>query len=155
MSVDVGDRAPDFELRDQTGQPVRLSDYEGKKAVVLIFYPFTFSGLCEGELCSIRDEIDTFLNDDVQTLAVSVDTPYAHKVWAEQQGYQFPLLADFWPHGEVAQAYGVFNDELGCANRGTFIIDRDGQVIYRVVNAMPDARDQDAYRDALTTIGAS
>lgn len=154
MTVDVGDKAPDFELKDQTGQPVRLSDYHGKKAVVLVFYPFTFTGVCEGELCSIRDEIDTFQNDDVATLAVSVDTPFAHKVWAEQQGYQFPLLADFWPHGEVAQAYGVFNDELGCAVRGTFIIDKDGEVIYRVVNGLPDARDQDAYKKALADVGA-
>ncbi|MBW3659882.1 MAG: redoxin domain-containing protein, partial [Actinobacteria bacterium] len=83
MTVEVGDAAPDFELRDQTGQPVRLSDYHGKKAVVLVFYPFTFTGLCQGELCSIRDEIDVFQNDDVQTLAVSVDSPAAHRVWAE------------------------------------------------------------------------
>lgn len=155
MTVAVGDAAPDFELKDQTGQPVRLSDYRGKKAVVLVFYPFTFSSLCEGELCSIRDEIGVFCNDDVQTLAISVDSPFAHKVWAEQQGYQFPLLSDFWPHGEVARTYGVFNDTLGCALRGTFIIDRDGEVIYAVVNGLPDARDAGAYREALDRIGAA
>ncbi|MBW3619196.1 MAG: peroxiredoxin [Actinobacteria bacterium] len=154
MTVEVGDAAPDFELKDQTGQPVRLSDYRGKKAVVLVFYPFTFTGVCEGELCSIRDEIDVFQNDDVQTLAVSVDSPFAHRVWAEQQGYQFPLLADFWPHGEVARTYGVFNDQLGCAVRGTFIIDRDGTVTYKVVHGLPDARDQDDYKHALEKVGA-
>jgi peroxiredoxin len=155
MAVDVGDEAPDFELKDQTGQPVRLSDYRGKKAVVLVFYPFTFTGVCEGELCSIRDEIDVFQSEDVQTLAVSVDSPFAHRVWAEQQGYQFPLLSDFWPHGEVARAYGVFDEALGCALRGTFVIDRDGVVTYTVVNGLPDARDQQAYKDALAAVGAA
>jgi peroxiredoxin len=119
-----------------------------------VFYPFTFAGVCEGELCSIRDEIDVFSNDDVQTLAVSVDSPFAHRVWAEQQGYQFPLLSDFWPHGEVAREYGVFNDDLGCALRGTFIIDRDGHVTYKVVNGLPDARNPDDYKAALGRVGA-
>ncbi len=154
MALDVGQTAPDFELKDQTGQPVKLSDYHGKKAVVLVFYPFTFTGVCEGELCSIRDQIETFQNDDVETLAVSIDSPFAHKVWAEQQGYQFPLLSDFWPHGEVARAYGVFNEAVGASERGTFVIDKDGIVQYSVHNGLPDARDQEAYVDALKAIGA-
>ncbi len=154
MALDPGTTAPDFELRDQTGKPVRLSDYQGKKAVVLVFYPFTFTGVCEGELCSIRDQIEQFQNDDVETIAVSVDSPAVHRVWAEQQGFEFPILADFWPHGEVARTYGVFNDTVGAAERGTFVIDRDGVIRYSVHNGIPDARDQQAYVDALEEIGA-
>ncbi len=154
MALEAGTQAPDFELKDQTGQPVRLSDYKGKKAVVLVFYPFTFTGTCEGELCSLRDSIETFQNDDVQTLAVSIDSHFSHKIWAEQQGYQFPLLADFWPHGEVAKQYGVFNDVLGAAERGTFVIAKDGEIKYSVHNGLGEARDQEAYVKALTEIGA-
>lgn len=150
----VGDKAPDFELKDQTKQPVRLSDYQGKKAVVLVFYPFTFSGICEGELCTLRDEIEHFVNDDVQTLAVSIDSPFAHKVWADQQGYDFPLLADFWPHGAVAREYGVLNEDVGAALRATFIIDKDGTVVFKVVNGLGDARDAADYKAALEKIGA-
>ncbi len=154
MAVEVGDKAPDFELKDQSGQPVRLSDFHGKKAVVIVFYPFTFTGTCHAELCAIRDDIHAFQNDDVETVAISCDTPFSHRAWAEQEGYDFPILADFWPHGEVAQAYGVFNDQLGCALRGTFIVNKDGEVVYKVVNGLPDARNQDEYRETLVKIGA-
>lgn len=154
MSVQIGQEAPDFELRDQTGQPVRLSDYRGKKAVVVVFYPMSFTGVCEAEMCGIRDSVEVFRNDEVETLAISVDSPPTHQRWAHEQGFDFPLLSDFWPHGEVAQTYGVFDDKLGIARRGTFIIDRDGTVAYTDDNAIPDARDQDAWKAALRDIGA-
>lgn len=154
MALEPGSAAPDFELRDQTGKPVRLSDYRGKKAVVLVFYPFTFTGVCEGELCSIRDSIEQFQNDDVETIAISVDSPAVHRVWAEQQGFDFPILADFWPHGEVARTYGIFNDVVGAAERGTFIVDKDGVIRYSVHHGIPDARDHEAYVQALQEIGA-
>lgn len=152
--VQKGDEAPDFELRDSTGQPVRLSDYRGKKAVVLVFYPFAFTGTCTGELCSIRDRIDDFSNDEVETLAVSTDAPPSLKVFAANEGFEFPLLSDFHPHGEVAKRYGVFNDAVGSAERGTFVIDKDGQVVYSVHNGLGEARDDEAYADALREIGA-
>ena len=155
MSVDIGDVAPDFELKDQTGQPVRLSDYRGKKAVLLVFYPLTFTGICEAEMCGIRDGIDTYRNDEVETLAISVDSPPTHQRWAHEQGFDFPLLSDFWPHGEVAQLYGVFEDALGIAARATFVIDKDGQVVYTDRNPVPEARDQSRWRDALARIGAA
>lgn len=154
MALTTGEIAPDFEMKDQTGQPVRLSDFRGKKAVVLVFYPFAFSGTCEGELCSLRDQIEDFHNDDVITLAVSIDSTFAHRVWAEQQGFEFPLLSDFWPHGEVARAYGIFNEAVGAAERGTFVIDRDGVIQYSVHNQLGDARDDAAYVAALKGIGA-
>ncbi len=147
--VDVGDTAPDFELPDGDRQPVRLSSYRGAKAVVLVFYPLAFTGTCQGELCAIRDSIADFDSDDVQTLAVSVDSTAVHAKWAEEQGYTFPLLADFWPHGAVAKDYGVFNDAIGLAMRGTFIIDKQGTIAYKVVNGIPDARDPEEYKRVL------
>jgi peroxiredoxin len=155
MTVEIGQTAPDFELKDQTGKPVRLSDYRGKKAVVLVFYPLSFTGVCEGEMCSIRDSIETFRNDAVETIAISVDSPPTHARWAHEQGFDFPMLSDFWPHGEVASTYGVFDETLGLAVRGTFIIDRDGKVVYTDRNPIPEARDQDAWKKALANIGAT
>ena len=150
--VDVGEQAPDFELPDQDRSPVRLSSYRGSKNVVLVFYPLSFTGTCQGEMCAIRDSLEDFSTDDVQTLAVSVDSTAVHKRWAEEQGYTFPLLADFWPHGEVARTYGVLQEDGGLALRGTFIIDRQGVVAYKVVNEIPDARDLDAYREVLARL---
>ncbi|MEN3306676.1 MAG: mycoredoxin-dependent peroxiredoxin [Micromonosporaceae bacterium] len=149
MPIGVGAQAPDFVLKDQNNQEVRLSDFRGSKAVLLVFYPLAFTGTCQGELCQVRDNLGDFANDDVQVLTISVDSPYSHKVWADQQGYDFPLLADFWPHGAVAQAYGVFNDVKGFANRGTFVIDREGVVRFAEMNGPGEARDQDGWRKAL------
>ena len=147
--VDVGDEAPDFELPDQDRRPVRLSSFRGRRNVVLVFYPLAFTGTCQGELCAIRDALPDFSGDDVQTLAVSVDSPAVHKKWADEQGYTFPLLADFWPHGEVARTYGVLDEASGLALRGTFIVDKQGKVAYKVVNGIPDPRDLDEYRAVL------
>ena len=153
MPIDVGAVAPDFVLRDQNNQEVRLSDFLGRRNVLLVFYPLAFTGTCQGELCAMRDNLSDFANEDVQVLTVSVDSPYAHKVWAEREGYDFPLLADFWPHGAVAQAYGVFNEDRGFANRGTFLVDRDGVVRFAEMNEPGRARDQDAWRKALALLG--
>ena len=149
MSVDVGDEAPDFELQDQERSPVRLSSFRGRKNVVVVFYPMSFTPTCQGELCAIRDSLPDFDSDDVQTLAISCDTSAVHKRWADEEGYRFPILADFWPHGEVARAYGVFDEERGLAQRGTFIVDKQGKVVYKVVNAIKSPRDLDEYRSVL------
>ena len=150
MAIEVGDLAPDFTLQDQDRQEVRLSDLRGKK-VVLVFYPLSFTGTCQGELCAIRDEIEDFSGDDVQTLAVSVDSTAVHKRWADEQGYSFPLLADFWPHGEVARQYGVLDEASGLALRGTFVIDAEGRVAWLVRNGW-DARSNDDYRRVLASL---
>ena len=150
--VDVGQAAPDFTLRDQDGAEVTLSSFRGERNVVLIFYPLAFTGVCQGELCAVRDDLSRFQNDDVQVLSVSVDSVPTHKKWAEEQGYTFPLLSDFWPHGATAAAYGVFNEERGLAVRGTFVIDKQGVVQWKVVNAIPDARDQAEYLQALAAL---
>ncbi|MBB5115511.1 peroxiredoxin (alkyl hydroperoxide reductase subunit C) [Micromonospora echinospora] len=149
MPVEVGAEAPDFLLKDQNNQEVRLADFRGRKTVLLVFYPLAFTGVCQGELSEVRDNLDEYANDDVQVLTVSVDSVYAHKIWAEQEGFQFPLLADFWPHGAVAQAYDVFNDVAGIANRGTFVIDKAGVVRFAEMNMPGEARDQQGWRKAL------
>lgn len=151
MAVDVGTVAPDFELVDQHGTPMKLSGFRGKN-VVLIFYPLAFSGVCQGELCTIRDEFIASAGDGVQVITVSVDSMFSHKAWAQQEGYEFPLLSDFWPHGEVAKTYGVFDDDKGLALRGTFIIDREGVVRWKVVNPIPQARDIEEYRKVLADL---
>ena len=150
MTIDIGQPAPDFSLRDQSGETVSLSDFRGQKAVALVFYPFTFTGVCEGELCQLRDDVAQYESADVQVIAVSCDSHHTQRVWAEQQGYQFPVLSDFWPHGAVAKAYGIFNEAVGCANRGTFVIDKAGVVVDAF--ATPDlgtAREADRYTEAL------
>ena len=152
MPISVGEPAPDFALKDQNNQEVRLSDFRGRKAVLLVFYPLAFTGTCQGELCQVRDNLNDFLNDDVQVLTVSVDSPYSHKIWADQQGFEFPLLSDFWPHGAIAQAYGVFNEVAGIANRGTFVIDKDGVVRFAEMNMPGEARDQEAWRKSLAAV---
>jgi peroxiredoxin (alkyl hydroperoxide reductase subunit C) len=152
MPIEVGTIAPDFLLKDQNNQEVRLSDFRGTRNVLVVFYPLAFTGTCQGELCQVRDHLSDFVNEDVQLLTISVDSPYAHKVWADREGYDFPLLADFWPHGAVAQAYGVFNEERGFANRGTFLIDREGVVRFAEMNEPGQARDQDGWRKALALL---
>ena len=150
MSVAVGQQAPDFTLVNQAGEKVSLSAFRGRK-VVLVFYPFAFSKTCTSELCSLRDRRGEF-DDDTVMLGISVDTKHALRVFAEQEGFGFDLLSDFWPHGAVAQAYGVFLPESGKATRGTFVIDREGVLRWSVVNDPGQARDPDDYRTALAAI---
>jgi mycoredoxin-dependent peroxiredoxin len=129
MAITVGSEAPDFTLKDQDGNEVTLSSFRGDKAVVLVFYPFTFTGVCQGELCELRDDLSKYERSGVQVLACSCDSRFAQKKWAEEQGYTFPVLADNWPHGAVAKAYGIFNEAVGAANRATFVIDKTGTVV--------------------------
>lgn len=152
MPIDVGAPAPDFTLKDQNNQEVRLSDFRGRKAVLLVFYPLAFTGTCQGELTEIKENLTEYANESIQVLTVSVDSPYSHKVWAEREGYDFPLLSDFWPHGAVAQAYEVFHEAAGFANRGTFVIDQAGVVRYAHTQGPGEARDQKAWRAALADI---
>lgn len=151
-TIQVGDEAPDFTLRDQNNEEVTLSSFRGNSAVLVIFYPLAFTGICTGELCAVRDDLSTFQNDDVQTLTISVDSPFAHKIFSEREGYEFPLLADFWPHGAVAQRYGVFNEQAGFANRGTFLVDKDGIVRFAEVNGPGEGRDPDGWRAAIKSL---
>ena len=153
MAVEVAELAPDFELTDQHGTPVRLSSFRGAKNVVLVFYPLAFSGVCTGELCALRDEFPDVTRDDVELLTVSVDSTYTHRAWSDAQHFNFELLSDFWPHGAVAKLYGVFDPDRGSATRGTFVIDKEGVVRWKVVNPIPQARDLAEYSKALAALG--
>jgi peroxiredoxin (alkyl hydroperoxide reductase subunit C) len=150
--VAVGDQAPDFTLRDQNNEEITLSQFRGDKAVLIIFYPLAFTGICTGELCKVRDDLPTFQNDDVQVLTVSVDSAYSHKVFSEKERYEFPLLSDFWPHGAIAQRYGVFNETTGFANRGTFLVDKDGIVRFAECNGPGEGRDPAAWEAAIKAL---
>jgi peroxiredoxin len=152
MTLEVGERAPDFALRDQRGQTVSLSSFRGSTSVVLMFYPFAFSRVCTGELHEIRDNLTRLVSDRVALLAVSCDPMFALRAFAEQDGLTFPLLSDFWPHGEVSAAYGVLDQARGCATRSTFIVDRHGDLRWSVHNALPDARDLSEYQRVLREI---
>jgi peroxiredoxin len=150
--IEVGAQAPDFDLPDQHGQRVRLSDFRGRRAVVLVFYPWAFTGVCGGELHALQGELADLDNESVALLTVSVDSIYALRVFAEREGFTFPMLSDFWPHGGVALSYGVLYERAGAALRGTFVIDRDGIVRWTVVNALGDARDVADYKKALAEL---
>ncbi|WP_422933428.1 peroxiredoxin [Sinomonas sp. P47F7] len=150
----LGDEAPDFELPNQFGEPVRLSALRGRP-VVVVFYPFAFSGICTSELSEIRDRWDVFSRAGAEVVAVSVDSKFTLRAFAEAEGYAFSLVADFWPHGEVARRYGVFDDASGMALRGTFILDSAGIVRYSVVNPRGQARDLGEYAEALTRLSST
>ena len=152
--ISVGEVAPDFDLKDQHGAKVKLSSFKGEKNVVVLFIPFSFTGTCTGELCAIRDDLAAFQNDDVQVIAISCDSPFTQKIFAEQEGYKFSVLADFWPHGEVAKDYEVFLDEHGFATRATFVIDKQGILVSKFVTAPGQARSLDEYNKALASLSA-
>ncbi len=152
MSVEIGQPAPDFTLTNQYGEQVTLSGYRGEKNVLLMFYPFAFTGTCTGELCTIRDRYTDFVNDDSVVLSVSCDSHHTLRVFAEQEGLTHQMLSDFWPHGEVSKAYGVFIEAKGFATRGSFVIDKDGIVRWSVINGPGEARSADDYVAALADL---
>jgi mycoredoxin-dependent peroxiredoxin len=154
MPVEVGQEAPDFTLRDQNREEFTLSAQRGRKSVLIVFYPLAFSGNCSTELCQVRDTLPSFEEDDVQVVGISIDSFFALKAWSAQEGYLFPLLSDMWPHGEVARRYGVFNEEMGTALRGTFLVDKQGVVRFAEVQGPGEIRDQSAWHDAMAALPA-
>ena len=152
MSLTIGQEAPNFTLTNQFGEAVELASFRGKKNVVIVFYPFAFSGICTGELCALRDDLAAYQNEGSELLAISCDPMYSLKAFGEAEGYKFNLLADFWPHGAVTKAYGVFNEDRGFAIRGTFVVDKAGILRWQVVNGMGDARSITDYKDALAAL---
>lgn len=152
--LEVGASAPDFTLKDQNGRPVSLAGFLGAKTVLLVFFPLAFTGICQGELDYVQEHLASFQNDDLVTLAISVGPPPTHKVWATSSGFTFPVLSDFWPHGAVASAYGVFNPVAGCANRGTFLVDRSGVIAFADCKEPGEARDESVWTAALGALGS-
>lgn len=154
MALHIGDTAPDFELSNQFGEAVKLSEVLAKKPVALVFFPLAFSGICTGELCELQENLSIFKDSGVELLGISVDSKFALKAWAEKEGYDFSILADFWPHGEIAKQYDVFVEPAGIANRATFLIDQGGVVRASIVTEPGQARDFAAYKDALAQLNA-
>jgi mycoredoxin-dependent peroxiredoxin len=151
VSPAAGDLAPDFTLTDTHGTPVTLSSLRGRP-VAIVFVPFAFSGTCTGELCELRDNISAFEDAGVKLVVISCDPAHALRAWAEHEGYGFDLLSDFWPHGEAARAYGVFDESRGFARRGSFLVDAEGRIAWSVVNVAGQARPLAAYREALAAL---
>ena len=136
---------------------MRLSSFRGSRGtggrnVVVVFYPWSFSSVCTGELAALQDDVGEFDNDDTVLLAISVDSKFTQRAFTEQRGITFPVLADFWPHGDVARRYGVFDEDAGAALRGTFVIDREGVVRWSVLRGIGEARDPAAYKAALDEV---
>ncbi|MGH3546397.1 MAG: peroxiredoxin [Mycobacteriales bacterium] len=155
MPLVLGQPAPEFTLKDQNNQDVVLSRFRGTSPVLLVFYPLAFSGICSGEMCALRDDFPELARDvgsAVQMLTISVDSVFAHRVWAEQEGFDFALLSDFWPHGQIAREYGVFDDHKGVARRGTFAIDTSGALRFSAVNEASVGRDLSRYQQALAAV---
>jgi peroxiredoxin len=153
MTLSVGDPAPEFSLPDQDKQVVSLAELRGTP-VLLVFYPFAFSGICTGELCQLRDELAEYTDAGVTVLAISTDPVFSLRAFKAQENLDFPLLSDFWPHGVTAQAYGVFNEKAGMALRGTFLLDAEGTVVFAEVNQPGDAREQSGWKGAVKQLTA-
>lgn len=152
MVLQVGEIAPDFTLSDQHGEELTLSEIVAEQPVALVFFPLAFSGICTGELCELRDNISLFGDARVRLLGISVDSVHALRAWSTEEGYEFSILSDFWPHGEVARQYGAFVEERGIATRATVLIGADRRVLASFETAPGEARDFAAYREAIAAI---
>ncbi|MCI0424655.1 MAG: redoxin domain-containing protein [Actinobacteria bacterium] len=133
MSLEVGTSAPDFTLRNQRREKISLEDLKGERSVI-VFIPYAFTSTCQGELCEIRDNLHRFNDAGVRVVAITCNTLHSNGVWAEQQGYTFDILSDFWPHGAVARAFDSFDETFGYAKRTTYFLD-DQAVITDVVKS--------------------
>lgn len=150
MTLDIGTQAPDFVLLNQRREKVSLADLKGTRSVI-VFIPFAFTGTCEGELCQIRDEAAVFNEASARVVAITCNTLHSNAHWAEQQGFDFDLLSDFWPHGEVARAYDAFNETFGYAERVTYFLDEGGTITDVVASGgIGEARDFGGYKAALS-----
>jgi len=137
----AGDMAPDFTLPSNVGDKVSLSDYRGKKNVVLLFYPLDFSPVCSAENRECAQLAPGLASDEVAVLGISVDSLWSHRAFAEKLGISYPLLSDFHPKGEVAKKYGVYLEDRGMAARTAFVIGKDGKILDIVKSDVPVARD--------------
>jgi peroxiredoxin len=150
--LEIGDTAPEFTLRDQHGQDQSLSVRRGSRNVLLVFYPFAFTGVCTGEMTALADNLWEWERLGADVIAVSCDPVPSLRAFADQEGLAFPLASDFWPHGAVSTAYGAFDDKLGAAGRATYVIDKQGVIRWTIRTAIPDARDITDYLKALAEL---
>lgn len=140
MAVVTGDRAPEFDLEVTHGERVRLSDFAGRSNVLLVFHPFAFTPVCEEEARDLQENLDSFRNAQTEIVFVSSDPAPARQTWRRELGAEYTFASDFWPHGEAAKAYGVFNERNGAPHRGTFLIDKHGTVIWSLVKDRDERR---------------
>jgi mycoredoxin-dependent peroxiredoxin len=140
VPIRTGDRAPEFDLEETNDHRVRLSDFAGRRNVLLVFHPFAFTPVCEEEALDLQENLDSFRNAQTEVVFVSCDSAAARQAWRRQLGAEYVFASDFWQHGAAAKAYGVFDEESGAPIRGTFLIDKQGTVIWSLV------KDQDTRR---------
>ncbi|MEX1286883.1 MAG: redoxin domain-containing protein [Acidimicrobiia bacterium] len=152
MPAEIGAPAPSFTLNDQHRNEVSLESLQGRKTLV-VFIPFPFTGLCSAEACELRDHLAELNDLDAQVVVITTHALPTNKEWADQNGFEFPVLADYWPHGAVAAAYGAFNEAVGAANRATYVLDEDG-IVREIIatDSLGTAREYDAYVTALEAI---
>jgi peroxiredoxin len=154
LAVRTGDRAPEFDLAVTSLERVRLSDYRGRSNVLLVFHPFAFTPVCEDEARDLQDNLESFRDANTEIVFVSCDPPAARQAWKEGLGAEYVFASDFWPHGTVSKAYGVFNEMNGAPHRGTFLIDHDGTIIWSLVSER-DERRTEMVDDSLGTLRAT
>jgi peroxiredoxin len=152
MAISVGAAGPDFTLKDQSQKEVKLSEFQGKKNVVLIFYPLDWSPVCTNEHTCLVNDMRRFDELDAQVLGISVDSAWSHKAFAEKMGIKYPLLADFQPRGAVGEKYGVFLAEKGITGRSIVIIDRSGKIAWLKNYDIPTLPDIKEVSDALAKV---
>jgi peroxiredoxin len=143
MAVRTGDSAPEFDLEVDAHERVKLSGFRGRSNVLLVFHPFAFTPVCEDEARDLQENLQAFRDAETEIVFVSCDPSAARQAWKRQLGAEYTFASDFWPHGAAAKAYGVFNESLGAPHRGTFLIDKDGIVIWSLV------KERDEYREEL------
>ncbi len=152
MALSVGAAAPDFSLKDQNQKDVKLSDFKGKKNVVLVFYPLDWSPVCTNEHTCLVNDMRRFEQLDAQVLGVSVDSVWSHKAFAEKMHIQYPLLADFQPRGAVGDKFGVYLADKGITGRAIAIVDRQGKVAWFKNYDIPSVPDVNEVSDALAKV---
>lgn len=155
MTLAIGSPAPEFEMRSTTGELVKLSDFKGKQNVLLVFYPWAFTRVCTSEFCTLNNDNPDIVSDEVAVFGVSTDSVPTLRAWKKAEGFQNEFLSDFWPHGKASSDYGVFVDGAGVANRGTFLIDKEGILRWKETGEIGEARDQGTWREALTDLGVA
>jgi peroxiredoxin len=152
MAISVGAAAPDFVLKDQSQKEVKLSDFHGKKNVVIVFYPLDWSPVCTNEHACFVNDMKRFEQLDAQVLGISVDSAWSHKAFAEKMGIHYPLLADFQPRGAVGEKFGVYLAEKGITGRAILIVDRSGKVAWFKNYDIPTLPDMKEVADALAKV---
>ena len=151
--IETGNEAPDFDLEVDRSERVRLADFRGRRNVLLVFHPFAFTPVCEDEARDLEENRASFDEAETDVVLVSCDSAPSRRAWKRKLGLSYTLASDFWPHGAVSKAYGVFHESTGAAVRGTFLIDKEGVVVWSLVNDA-DTRRSELVAAPLATVGS-